>query len=297
MQYIGTKLCFTTRVPTDEELASCPHIEMTSRSHWEPSSVQFGAVQTVNATQRHILGVQTSSTFISNNPYCNTKWPSHAYTDPTLDEAILHDIEPSIISAKERMINAMSRQHTNDEDDVPEHVPARRSFVDSSRHRQVSAHALSEVWNIGLKKASATLKATTQYMIRSAILPLGRRYRADRMYNVKRLQGKFATDTFFSPGVSLLGNTCAQIYSHKNGFSICYPLPRANGESIGQTLNDFIHDYGAPHHLTFDGAQVQVGRHTKFQQLLRRHNISSHISSPRRPNENPGESAICEVKR
>jgi len=46
-----------------------------------------------------------------------------------------------------------------------------------------------------------------------------------------------------------------------------------------------------------DGAQVQVGRHTEFQSFIRRHEIAFHVSHPRRPNENPAEGGIREIKR
>ena len=45
-------------------------------------------------------------------------------------------------------------------------------------------------------------------------------------------------------------------------------MPKANGENVGNSLNDFIHDYGAPDHLTFDGAAVQVVSKTKFVDSL-----------------------------
>ena len=208
----------------------------------------------------------------------------------------MHSVEPSIgnIVSSERMLIS---QVDGELSQQPEHVPERRTFVDSARHLKATAESLAELWHIGLNKAKQTLRATTQRGTRSAILRLSRRYRSDRMYSIKRLQGCFATDTFYSPVKSILGNTCAQIYSHKVGFSACYPLPRANGEMVGNTLKDFVHDFGAPSHLTFDGAQVQMGKNTLFQATLKKHDIRFHVSSPRRPNENPGEAAICEVKR
>ena len=66
----------------------------------------------------------------------------------------------------------------------------------------------------------------------------------------------------------------------------------AKGDEVGQTLFNFIHDYGAPEHITFDGAQVQVAKNTLFQ-----HVIDYHVSSPRRPNENSAEESIREIKR
>ena len=117
------------------------------------------------------------------------------------------------------------------------------------------------------------------------------------MYQCRRLQGKFATDTLYSKCKSLRSNIAAQVYSHKCGFKAIYPLPKADGNHVGQSLKDFIHDYGAPEHLTFDGAMVQVGRQTPFVQTLWKYEIKHHVSSPQRPNENPAESAIWKTKK
>ena len=117
------------------------------------------------------------------------------------------------------------------------------------------------------------------------------------MYNVKRLRGRFATDTFYADMKSLHANTCCQIYSHKAGFQACYPKPNAKGDTLGETLDDFVHDFGAPEHLTFNGFSSQVGKNTKFHKGLRKYKIDYHVSAPRRPNENPAEDAIREVQR
>ena len=74
-------------------------------------------------------------------------------------------------------------------------------------------------------------------------------------------------------------------------------MKKENGENVGNSLNDFIHEYGAPYHLTFDGVAVQVGSKTKFVDYLRRNHIHTHILTPRQPNENPAEGSIQEVKK
>ena len=43
---------------------------------------------------------------------------------------------------------------------------------------------------IGLERARQTLRATTQRGTRSALLPISRRYWADRQFGVKQLTGK-----------------------------------------------------------------------------------------------------------
>ena len=156
---------------------------------------------------------------------------------------------------------------------------------------------IAKLWGIGIKRARAILDVTMQRGIRSAILPLSCRYRADRIYNLKRLDGRFATDTLFSDVKSLLQNTCAQIYSHKVGFQCVYPMVNSTGDSIEQSYRDFCHDFGVPEHLTFDGYSAQVGKNTQFMKLLRKYNTKYHISSPRRPNENPAEGSIREIKK
>lgn len=182
-------------------------------------------------------------------------------------------------------------------DDSLEDLPTRQTYTSTERHAKISAEVLADRFAIGIERARRTLRATLQRGVRSAILPIGRRYRADRQFRIKRLTGKFATDTLWSKTRSLRGNVATQIYSNKNGFSVPYHMARANNENVGYSLQSFVNDYGAPEHLTYDGATVQVGRKTIFQNAIRKYEIKTHVSGPRRPNENPAEGAIREIKR
>jgi hypothetical protein len=141
------------------------------------------------------------------------------------------------------------------------------------------------------------MMATTQHGVRSALLSISRRYRSDRMYSVKRLNGKFATDTFYSDIKSLNQNIGAQLFSHKIGFSVCYPVKDTKSETLAYALQDFVSDFGAPERLTFNGAQAQVGQHTPFMKSIQKHNIKYHVLAPRQPNENPAEAMIREIKK
>ena len=87
-----------------------------------------------------------------------------------------------------------------------------------------------KLWFLLSALVKDTLKATIQRDTRSALMLISKRYRADRMFQVKRLNGKFATDTLFSDEKFLLQNTCGQIYSHKSDFAAFYPLPSESGE-------------------------------------------------------------------
>ena len=295
LTFKGTKCVFSSRVPTRFELDTCQHYEMTSQREWNPDSVNLRELRKVSQTSvvhRSVYQVtrDTQRTFPTGNS--NHVHDVYAYTDPSSDEAILSEITPSLVQLKEMCI---AQINTNEHDN--ESFPARRTFVSRKRHAELTADSLSELWHIGPKRAKATIEVTTQNGIRSAIMPLSRRYRSDRMYNLKRLRSRFATDTFFADMKSLHNNTCCQVFSHKVGFAACYPKPNAKGDSLGEALDDFVHDFGAPEHLTFDGHQSQVGRNTKFFKNLRKYNIDYHVSAPRRPNENPAEGAIREIKR
>ena len=49
--------------------------------------------------------------------------------------------------------------------------------------------------------------------------------------------------------------------------------------------------------VTFDGAAVQVGSKTIFQENLQCSEINFHVSAPRLPNKTPVEASIHEVKK
>lgn len=296
LKYDGTKLRFQSRAPSSHELETLQHIELTSSTPWEPTEVTLGEVKAkvkisktqaiMNARERRIFSVKTGN---GDN--------KSMYYDPSSDDAIIHSIEPSLIKLKELItMRQIASVETSNIEFEHLDAPARRTFISNERHKKANALTLSENWGIGLKKAKATLEATTQNSIRSAILPLSRRYRSDRYYNVKRLNGKFATDTLYADIKSLNQHKYAQIYSHKCGFTVANPMDKFTGDSVGYTLQDFINDFGVPEFLTFDGALQQKGNNTLFMKNIRKHNIKYHISGPYRPNENPAESAIGQLK-
>ena len=159
-----------------------------------------------------------------------------------------------------------------------EDAPARRTIVSSEQHLSITPETLSEQWNIGHEQASATLCKTRQRGTRSAILPLARRYRADLHHCAQDLNGRFATDTIYADVKSLENKRYAQVYTHKNGFSAIYPIERLTGDSIGETLNNFTHEFSAPDWLVHDGAAAQTRANTRFQRMMKKYDILSHVS-------------------
>ena len=54
-----------------------------------------------------------------------------------------------------------------------------RTFLLSKRHSSTTPEDLSERWGLSLAQATPTLKDIIQKLVRSAVMPLARRYRAD----------------------------------------------------------------------------------------------------------------------
>ena len=289
LQPVGTKLQFHTRVPSSQELQNCEHIQMTSSHTWNPTEIVM--VQTIVPVGSMLWKRRSSVGALH----------YYEYLDADSDEALLDTIDPSLVRVGEQISeHCLYRSGQISEVDTvyeQQDTPSRRTFVSTERHVKVSAELLADRFGIGPKRAQRTLRVTTQRGVRSAILPISRRYRADRVFGVKRLNGKFATDTAYGKIKSLRGNVGSQIYSHKCGFKVAYPISRVDGNHVGDTLTQFIGDFGVPEQLTFDGASVQTGPKTRFMDAIRRYEIKYHVSGPRRPNENPAEQSIHEIKK
>jgi hypothetical protein len=234
----GTTIFLSTRTPTEQELHECVHIQLTSKAPWDPHAVQFpdpprrveegllsdgfSTGRTIDALHRSDIALQGATCS------CDTVCPC-----------------PQQIV--ERLVAAVR---------VPEvlnDVPSRRTFMSSDRHSSVTPEELSERWCIGLEQARNTVRVTTQKGTRSAILPLSRRYRADRVFERPLLRGHFYSDTMDGRHKSLDGNKYAQVFANKDFFGVAYPMEAKSG--AGDALRQFVYDYGRPEKLTTDGSR------------------------------------------
>ena len=261
----GTTIFLNTTTPKQNELDTCPHIHLTCDSEWNPQTVRLAATQSVEAEHTSDIG----------------------------------DVKPGLAQISSVFCSKAMAEAINDQRQLKSthvDVPAARTFVSSNRHSQVTSENLSDRWNIGLRQARQTLQVTTQKGVRSAIMPLSRRYRTDLMYQQRKLRNqKFYTDTLIGKYKSLTNNTCMQIFANEAQFVKAYPM-QSKG-SAGAALRQFVRDYGVPEKLTSDGAGEQSGPNTEFMRIVRKHGIDHHLSEPHRPNQNRAESVIREVKR
>ena len=157
---------------------------------------------------------------------------------------------------------------------------------------------ISKLWCIELKRSQATRCENTQRGIGSAILQLSRRYRADRVFRMSRLNAIFANGhLIFRCQVTKPEHTDAQVLSHKVGFNATYPMVSSTWDSFGYLYRYFSHDFGTPEHFTFHAYSAQVRQNTLFIKTVRKYVMHNHISSTRRPNENLAEGSIIELKK
>ena len=174
-------------------------------------------------------------------------------------------------------------------------VPAAKTLVSTERHTSVTPKDLSKRWGIRLQQAKEKLKMTTQKIVRSDTMPLGRRYRADRNFDKPRLRGDWSTDTLDGRVVSKAGNRYGQVFANKSYFAAIYPMD-SKGKA-GEALRIFCQEFGVPYKLTFDGSQEHNGKRTEFMHQIRKNDIEYHVIDPERHNENPDEGVIRKVQR
>lgn len=265
----GTIAYTTTRCPTLEELDTCPLIYLSDEHSWDPSNVTF-AVASMKEEQR----------------LSSVSWyPDPCLSIATISTKLQDNVHINSIQDNRPAVNPCGAP-----------IPRKVSMVSQERHHKLDAQGLAKKWNIGLRTAKDTIKATTQLGIRSAVGPLTRRYRTDLMQaHHRRLNTTFYTDTMFSKSKSITGNTVAQVYTDGQGF--VHVDPRTSKAMAGLTLGSLVETVGIPNKIIYDGAPEQVGPNSEFQKNMRHYKIQGHQVEPYSPWQNRAEDSIRELKR
>jgi hypothetical protein len=158
------------------------------------------------------------------------------------------------------------------------------AVLSDTRHTKVNPSTAAKKLGVSLEMAERTLRVTTQQGIRTAIHPMTKRYRVDRLHlNRKRLPGKWYTDHLFAKVKSLDGNTCAQVIT--NG---CYTrvTPLTTTKDSYLCLEEMERDVGIPEYLRTDLAPELSGKHTQWMKTIRQLGIKLSWSEKGRKNQN-----------
>ena len=133
------------------------------------------------------------------------------------------------------------------------------------------------------------LLATTQKGIRHVIRPVERLYRT-RQTNMRfpTLGTKFYTDTLFASEKSMMGFTCAQLFTDGRGYNKFYPMKKKS--DAGHSLWSFFSEVGIPQTLVTDGAKEET--QGKFKQVVDDSLVQLRHTEPMSPWQNRAESKI-----
>lgn len=281
----GTTIFVDTWTPTDQDLKEFKHIVLTSDHPWNPHEVEFP--ETPRSIIEEIESYNVSATNREEPTVLDT-----SYGDSYFQPVKVFDI--NVFNARIMKSSVIPVKISNGPLAEDELRPP-KTFISTERHSNTTPEDLSELWGISVEQARMTLDASTQHHSRSAIMPLSRRYRMDRMFEPKRLRCDMATDTMDPRCNGMHGYRYCQVFGNRKMFAEAIPINRK--EDCHVALKQFISDYGAPDKMISDGSGEQTGLNTAFRATLRKNNIVPIVTPPHRPNQNPAETVIRELRK
>ena len=168
-----------------------------------------------------------------------------------------------------------------------------RMFLPNNRYSSTTAEDLSKRWGLSISQAALTLKAMTQKLTRSTLMPLSQRYRSDRMFGVHMIHWTMYINTMDAIFQLIHDEKCCQLFCNRQFFVEAYTIKKKSYCHLG--LDKFIKGYGALDKMTYDSAQEQIGRKTKFQRVMRKYEIKGQVTETNRSNQNLVEGCIQEL--
>jgi len=293
----GTTIYLDTWCPSQDDLERLPKIVLSSPLEWNPQEVRFpqtSFADHLEVEHRNIMATKT----MGFSPNIESHDTGEGFNIDRFNRRVIESVKATNESHIANVRNKTSNNKTEpalpitlNENEL-EWPP---TFLSHDRHSNTTPEDLSERWGISVAQAALTLKATTRRLVRSALMPLARRYRVDRIFDVPRLRTTIATDTMDARSTSIHGDKYCQVFGSKQFFVEAYPI-RKKGD-CHEALKRFIREYGAPDSMVFDGSKEQNEKGTKFQALLRKYQINPHTIEPDRHNQNPAESVIRELRK
>ena len=285
----GTTIFAETWTPTQQDLDSFPHIELTSKQPWEPRTVEFPQNSLVDQEEletrneyRNVSAVtQTTNEFYGADDEQEETDPG--YNIGGFSKRMISSVR--IVMSDDAVIRSIAQVDVKDP----------KTYNSKERHSSVTAEDLAQKWSISVAQAAMTLKATTQRFLRSAVMPLARMYRADRIFDKPEFRAHVYGDAMDGRVKSINQNRYAYVFATKEFFVDAFPMERKS--ESGAALNEFIDKWGIPLFLTVDGAKETTLKNTEFMKTVRKFGIKHHVSEPYHSNENPAEGVIRELRR
>jgi hypothetical protein len=266
----GVMSGFQAWLPTQMEIETCIHTEVTAQEAWDPSSDKLEQQERIQETRlSNVAG--TVSTLISDRK-SEISAVLSSVSSTLVDDDFVCGMEQSVWIT---LVVASSTVRTK------------------LRHSTMEPRELLHCWGIGLSIAQKNLRMPTQKGLRTAAHPLHCRYHMQQQqlcYN--HLQ--FYSDTMFSSLVSVQGISCGQITVNNLDYSKFIPL-KSNGDA-GMALEELLQDIRVPTHMHTDGAkELTTGHWRKVYQSYGP--VKQTMSEPLTPWQNRVELEIRELKK
>ena len=306
-------------IPTDAEMEQYPHVFLTSDAPWDPKILD-------NEYEEEFYDPEDPQVQ-DRRDNRDPRIDDHGFLRTQADYEILFRAQEDFISAnraqctihndKEYFFDAHGSPGPLDwemgitfphEDDEPETrfvAMVRALAAMPNRVRRLFPHVdkLKPYFGWALaEKIKQMLDQTTQHYRGTINFPFRKHFKSRfPAANVKRLNKRVATDTFFSdtparddgiPGHG--GCTMMQIFlGLTSGATYGYPM-KAESE-YPQTLEDHIRKVGAPNMIISDNAKAEI--YGKAKELQRMYNIDGGTSEAYYQHQNPAERKMQDVKR
>ena len=315
----GPTMLFESRCPTGDEMQHLKKHYMTA-DFWDPFAIMFPEMPqyTEDREHRNVVSLVSSDkppdyTFddedheydLALGQICDTVYDEQAFARAAIATVNVACTQRSDVDAamdENERLYGLKQLSLEEQACLCEKDRVKIATVvgEKQRHGKHNAETIARKWSIGLEQAKATLKATTQLWGRTSVFPMTKRYRADHLlfgFHKRRIPITVYMDQMFSKIKSLAQNTGANVITDGH-YTQVDPFRKPDGESVGNSLWNFVNLVGIPVKLIADLARVQEGYYTKFIEAARKLRIMLHWAEKGRHTQNwRAEAEIGTLKR
>ncbi|GFH55424.1 hypothetical protein CTEN210_11900 [Chaetoceros tenuissimus] len=273
IQMFNSSCGFESRRPTIKELESCPRVTLSDTHSWNPETVSF-QISSLKEEQRsmHDWSWEHSKLDLPLTRLVSlVERPNGVQVPVFRDDTFISDFDRGLCHASSGLAQDLAVDSLVNSVKVQLEDSARIALASTEkRHHEVTKELLAKKWGISIARAEATLKASTQLSVRSAIMPLSRRYRTDLLsQRLHRISTRVYTDT-------LLMKT---------------RLMRMRDWQLS-----FGQDVGIPMEMISDNSKEQTAYGSDFMKILCKWRTSSRSIEPYSPWQNLAENVIGILK-
>lgn len=271
---------FPTRLPTDNDKASCRRVTFTSHREWDPYSTKFGE------DERAMVSHHTNPGF----------YYHYATQTPTGDSIDGRNIGSQTSDRSQlRFASTVSSIPIVNDFPCPFHDNRVVSATSSKERRSRQPVAtLARRWGTNITTATEALNLTVQRGWRQLTGDLTRRFRTRQTQLANNyLRTNMYSDTHFASVKSVRGYTCAQVFVTREGF--CEGNPMKSKADAYLSLERVCREVGIPRLLVTDRAGEEL--YGDWARVVKKNLIQQRTTEPHSGWQNICEGEIRELQK